>query len=192
LCAAVTLKAMLTERKLLVVPLMPDRSKGRVQTKCSSCSFCLGVECGVKYITPGKMLPLRNDGRGQDSRKFVAAGDLEATSLEIEKRPAELEGHARHRSSRKPGTEHPAKCDGVRVLDSHFQAVVVYSGLSVRKKNRHPMQCATLNDRQRHRHRRQQTGGDQPVSLQNRDTEEQRVSTRMCSFFRSDEPPGPC
>jgi hypothetical protein len=63
------------ECKLLAEPPMPDRSKGRGQTKCSPWSSRLGVRCGANNPTPGKINCYKTSeayGGGQDPHRVVA------------------------------------------------------------------------------------------------------------------------
>jgi hypothetical protein len=59
------------QRKLLVVPPMPERSKGRGQTNCSLWSSGLGVGRGANDPTPARFT-VRNHGGGQNPHKVVA------------------------------------------------------------------------------------------------------------------------
>jgi hypothetical protein len=64
------------KHKLLVGPPMPDRSKGRGQTKCSLWSFGVGVRCGANEPSTEKCTvakpPEENRGGGQDAHRVVA------------------------------------------------------------------------------------------------------------------------
>jgi hypothetical protein len=60
------------ERKLLVAPPMPDRSKDMSQTKCSPWSSRLGVGHGAT-TPPQKNLLLRNHGKAQDPNRVAAS-----------------------------------------------------------------------------------------------------------------------
>jgi hypothetical protein len=51
---------------------MPDRSKGRGQTKCSRCASNLGLVRGVNDLTLKTKLLLRSHGEGQEPHRVLA------------------------------------------------------------------------------------------------------------------------